>query len=508
MKKLLSKVVKILVDHKVAILLITTITLIVWHKVFFQIPIGEGYYYFSPEQNIFLSKMTFEDLKAFDFFAQSIFPVLIALFKDHLVFYMCFQMLVFLIVYYCYYFSLFEITKNKWLSFSSTVFFIASYVGSFTMVGTANYQRFIQRVPNLIPLFMSIIFLVRFLNNRKLKYFVYSYALFVVSVFLARFSVFLLPVFIFYPIVDYFFSDQNQKHILNLALPLPFIATSFVFSFFSVLKPSIGIITFALTHPHVIEKTLYQVPSILVPYDLVIFIAKHTSPLMFYPYTHLLEVSLVVVGIVLFISLLKFQNKHSALFKLYLISILTILAVSFFNMYSYDGNPSPLSNFGEDRIYFIPSIFASVIWAVLIWLCFKKNPGRYKIMSGVLITLYLLLNVNQIWPKMNQIQYVSTEMRNFINYVKTMPDSQQVLIAPSHLAWPGILVTRFYKGKDFIIDTGYDGWEDRLKNIDRENISVIDYDFEGSNLEASRSAQGKVIDITEEFRKTKQIHFK
>ncbi len=508
MKRYLSMVCELFFEHKVAILLITAITLVVWHKVVFQIPIGEGYYYFGLRQNIFLSTLTLDNLKAFDFFAQLIFPFLIALFKDQIVYYMCFQLIVFLLVYYCYYFSLLVITKNKLLSISATVFFIASYVGSFTMVGTANYQRFIQRVPNLVPLLVSIVFFVLFLKSRKLKFFVYSYILFFLSLFLARFSIFLLPVFILYPIVDYFFSDHDQKHILNLALPLPFMATSYVFSFFSILKPSVGVITFALTHPQVIEKTLYQLPSILVPYDLVIFIAKHTSPPLFYPYTHLLEVSLMVVGVILLISLIKFPKKHSTLFKLYLVSIFTLLSVSFFNMYSYDGNPSPLSNFGEDRIYFIPSIFASIIWAVLIWLCFNNNPRRYKVVSSVLITLYLFLNVNQIWPKMEQIQYVSTEMRNFINYVKIMPDSQQALIAPSHLAWPGLFVNRFYKGKDFIIDTGYDGWEERLKNIDRENISVIDYNFEGSNSDVSRSAQGKVIDLTEDFRRTKQIYFK
>src|SRR5207247_2357293 len=81
----------------------------------------------------------------------------------------------------------------------------------------------IQRMPNLIPTFLSLYFLSDFLDSENLKGLLISYILFTFTFILAHYSIFFLPLFLLLPA----FSALKRK--MPFKLRLSFITISALF---------------------------------------------------------------------------------------------------------------------------------------------------------------------------------------------------------------------------------------------------------------------------------------
>src|SRR5260221_495481 len=424
------------------ILIIIFISLLTWYKILFRVPTGEGYYYFSKSNNIDFIHLTFQSiLRSYDFFPKLIFTILIPIFKDNISCYMYFQFFIMISVYLTFYFVLNKIFKDKVQSLLSTIFFISNYVGQFTMIGQGDYQRFIQRVPNLVPTFISFLFLVLFIRNKNPKYWVYSFAFYLSAMIMSHSTSFFLPLFIILPCM-YFITRKLSLKKTFLSVTFFTLATFIITNTDPLSKPAnYSILQFIKRTPRLIEMILYQISVSGFPVQFTSFLAKHQIPPIQIPYIPLLFPIFILIGIFLYLGYLKIKRNKNTL-VIYLTIILSLFPISFLTMYAYNAIPNPLINFGEDRIYFIHSILFAIIWGMIIKAFLKtKNKIRYIVVVCIVTLFFLLQNILTIYSEMDKIALPSTLAKNFIQTMKPLSpafNQKTIIIAPSQL-----LVTKF-----------------------------------------------------------------
>jgi hypothetical protein len=442
--------------------------------VFGQVPMGEGYYYFDRCQNKFIVPADCPTtIWQYDNLARISFQAMIPLFKDNIHLYMFTQVFVSILLYIVMYLVLFKITKNSFFAFVSVLMFLSSHTGSFSMMAIGNYQRFVQRVPNLILVSTSFFLLNKFLENRKFKDLVYFCVSYLFSIYLAHHSLFMMPLFVVY----IFF---KKKRYIDISLIIFIVISSLILTKTDHFVPKGGIIEFIKNTPYIIDKTLLQIPNLIIPTELVRLIAKNwpIAPIP-YPFTFILKLFLIPVLTLLVLPILFAKDKGN-IKLLYLTVVISLPIVCFLNLYAYgDGAPHSLRDFGEDRIYFIPSIFSSIIlgyYANLIW---NNKNKLVKIFTILIITGNVLYNSYLIDRDANKLNETSQKMEMFINFVKNETEDRDIklkIIGPSHLLWPMQFVTLFYNSNNnlvFALDSS--SWDEIIKKQDFDRIEAIDY---------------------------------
>lgn len=467
---------------KITILIITIITLLVWKPILGQVPMGEGYYYFDRCQNQFITPNDCgTNIWQFDNLARITFQLMIPLFGDNIHLYMFGQMFIMIIVYLIFYIVLFKITKNNLFSLIATILFLTNHTGSFSMMSIGNYQRFVQRVPNLIPIFISFYFLTNFFKTKNFKFLVISLVTFTLSIYLAHHSIFMLPLFIAYILIIAITQKFNIKPLaINLVALASFLLIAQALIKNDHLTPKEGIYDFISNTDRVYEKVLLQIPNILIPSQITKTIAlKFYDPQILYPYVitqkHILYLLLPLL-IITFIT----TKKDDSISKLYKASILALPLVCFLNLYAYGtGTPDPLKNFGEDRIYFIPSIFSSLIIAFLFCNLWNLKGRLMKFVSVVIFISFLIYNNNQIQKDSLKLVENSQKMEQFINYIKSTITDNKVKVAivgPAHLMWPNQFLDKFYntnRNIAFILDSS--DWKELKQSKEFDHVIFVDY---------------------------------
>ena len=460
--------------NKIYILLLIIISLIIWRPVFGQVPMGEGYYYFDRCQNKFVVPSDCPTtIWQYDNLARISFQLMIPIFGDNIHLYMFTQMGVSILLYVVIYLVLNKITKNSFFSFATVLMFLSSHTGSFSMMAIGNYQRFVQRVPNLILVFTSFLFLTKYLNNKKVKDVIYFGIFFMLAIYLSHHSIFMLPLFIVY----IFLKKKNYK---DLLLIIFIVLSSIVLTKTDHFVPKEGIIEFIKNTPNIIDKTLLQIPNLLVPTELVRIIAKNWPVMpIHYPFTFVLKIFLFPILILLVLPIIFTKDKGDAKL-LYITAVISLPLVCFLNLYAYgEGAPHPLRDFGEDRIYFIASIFTSIILGYIANLFWEKRS--YFIKTLVILSLILSVLHNQFLIKRdaNKLTETSNEMKHFIEFVKheTLDKNTKIsMIGPSHLFWPMQFLTLFYGDKNnlsFALDSS--DWKENILASNFDRILLVDY---------------------------------
>ena len=154
--------------------IIFILTFIVWGVVLKQVPAGEGYTYFSPIY-VFWPKGGYVSVVAHDNSAKLIFDLAEPIFGTNLFLYMLLEVSLLGGLFVAFYFFVLYISKDGNLSFLATVFFLANYTGLFDMVAAGEYQRFSQRVPIIVFIFVAFYFLISYLRGNGLNNLVFSF---------------------------------------------------------------------------------------------------------------------------------------------------------------------------------------------------------------------------------------------------------------------------------------------------------------------------------------------
>lgn len=474
--------ISILLLTKWQAMLIIIVSLLVWRPIFDQVPMGEGYYYFDRCQNKFVvPKDCPTTIWQYDNLARISFQAMIPVFKDNVHYYMFAQVGMMLVLYITFYLVLSKVTKNPTLSFFTVLIFLTNYTGSFSMMAIGNYQRFVQRVPNLIPILISFYFLTKYFDTKKYSDLAKSIALYSLGFYLAHHSIFMLPLFAAYIFLKTVTQKINLKSVLtNLGSIAVLVCLSVVLSSTDHFVPKQGIISFITTTPQIIEKTMLQIPNLLVPTEVVKLIAKNwpITPIP-YPFSFVLELFAIPLFLVLIISLFSVKNDTNA--KLILKSVILALpVVCLLNLYSYgDGTPHPLRDFGEDRIYFIPSIYGSILLGYLVNSLYIYKKLLIKLVAITLVTTSVFYNSYLIKRDTKKLTPTSTKMEQFIKYIQRETSDRNnkiAIIGPSHLLWPMQFVTLFYNTNNnlsFALDSS--NWSETINKPDYDGIKSIDY---------------------------------
>lgn len=172
----MRKVKIFLENHLLPISIIISLTFFIWHKILGQTFLGEGYFYFD-KLRISMS-LDIKSLFVYDNFAKIFFNIVIPIFRDNLFWYQFTALFLSAVLYISLYFILYKITKNKILSLTSAILFSANFIGSYEMLADGNYDRFVERVPNIIPAVFSFYFLFKYCKSKKIKDFLISFILF------------------------------------------------------------------------------------------------------------------------------------------------------------------------------------------------------------------------------------------------------------------------------------------------------------------------------------------
>ena len=508
--KALLPIKRYLQENWLPISTITFITIFVWYKILNIVP--SDYAYFGPldvaDEKYYSLKLITANAS---FFSQLIYFVLVPLFKDHITYYMLFQLMVMFLIYQVYYFMLIKITKDKGVSLIATIFFLANYVGSLTMFGTGNNQRFIQRIPNLPLIFISFYFLTKYLESNKTKHIIFSVVLYMVSVLLAHFSVLFLPILIIYPFIYLLINRHKYFLLKSTAISSLFLTTSILLTRGDVFtRPNYSPLLFIKETPDVIQMILYQISSISFPQQLTVFLSKLPFFQIPYPYLQTQNYVLIFVAFLSLIALIKVKT-YSKILPLYITFFLSLFLLSFMIIYAYGADPNPIKFFDEDRIYFFHSIFIAFIWASWIKIFFGNNNKIFKIAGLLAVVIFLFHNTFYIWKTIDRYQYRSNMYKAFIDYIKNLSPSfndKTVIVAPPDLVrTTDPFIRRFYNLDKAIFIALENGWGRLVTETkaDKKNVFVLDYKYSYDSKNDIDPQSVKIVDKSADYRSNKKI---
>lgn len=433
----------------------------VWYKILFQVPLGEGYYYFDPGQN-FLGSTYFAN---YDNLPKIVFDILPPIFKDNLILYQAFELFALIALCLTIYFVINHFFKNKWLSLFATLLFSVSYVGLFEMIATGNYQRFIQRIPNFIFLFISFLHLAKYLDTKKIRYYLISIIIFALTVFMAHYSTFLLPLFLIYPVI-------KNKNIL--------ISAAFLLVNYFLVKNDFyaGRVGFSFD----LNLILLQLSGITYPPTLLNSIGNIAQP-----YTKAVILLSIPIIVIYFIGIYLVKKREPKYLVFYLTSLLTLFLILFLNILIgkidyitfvrgdryYFISVEVLSKLGVNfvggsRYYVLPTIFNSIVLSTVFWVLLKNKKRLFYFSSAIILVIYLIYNISLIWKESDQIQPVSERMKTYINYTKSISDKIQdykIVVTPPEFIWSGQFVRLFYGNENLKFIPLKSGWE---KEVDKK----------------------------------------
>ncbi len=496
-------------------IIITLFTLLPWYKLLWQVPLGEGYYYFDIQQNF-----SIKDVGQTDNFAKIAFDILPFVFKDNIALYMAFQLFFMILLNLVFYYFVKVFTKNNLISLTAAIFFAVSYIASFEMLGTGNYQRFLQRIPCLIPTFLSFIFLEKYLENRRTKDLLISIFLFILGLFMGHFSTFLTSLFVIYPFFKLPFIKNLKALLTSFFLSITYLAINYLMISADHLKPEKGILDFInqVGINVIFEKIILQITNMIVPTFIIEKIASVSNP-----YTStLIAITLPLIALIILGGFLV-KKKAYPLTKIYFFSILIIPILLFLNLYlgkvdpgfnmhgykyyflpSYFINAEDPLTVKGDRYYLVPYFFVAIIFSVLLWSLFNKKDAKntsktYTYIAIFFLTFYSVYNTNNIWKGFDYLQPVSNITRNYINYTKSISNEfnkDTYIVVPRPLMWPSAFIRLFYGDPDmqFILmekDLEYA----KNKHIPRQNLFLFDYDYKNN----------QVLDLTDQYRNEGKI---
>lgn len=505
------------------VIFICILTFVVWHKTLDQTFLGEGYYYFDRNQDFINRQGQMTDIWQLDIFARVLFDILPAIFQDNIRSYFIFQLITLAALNLVFYYTIYYFIKNRWIAIVAAIFFLSSYTGSFEMLGTGNYQRFVQRIPNLIPSFLSIILLGKFFSTKKGFYLAGSFFLFALSLILSHFSTFLLPVLAIYPLVWALYNHKKVRTFLvSLIISITFVALNYLLISGGFHTPEVKLNT--LFTPQTcnlayskcrepsanvihLERIVLQFSNIILPPFLIDKVATITNPFKN-------SVLALTLPIVFFLVLAFFWiKKNSPLKTFYLTWLFSIPAILYLNLYVGKVNPEInmsgyryyfvpsyytynlnfLTPVIGDRYYFIPAFLIATVVSLAIWLIFNrgKNPMqssgdlRYKAVIICLVALYFFYNTNIIWTHMSHLQPVSDDLKNYLNYVKSNSKGwtkDTTLVVHPPFIFASQYVRTFYGYPDTKFLPLKEGWEKELPGDTKIDLRIIDYDYQSKTI--------------------------
>lgn len=327
-----------------------------------------------------------------------------------------------LIVCILLFFLTYSLTGKRLVAFSAALIYGVSFIGQMGLIGWID-TSFVGRVPNLLLLIPSFLFLHLYLKESRLSHYLISILLFFLGIGLGQFGLFLGFSYIFYPLFWYVFKKRISL-IKTILVSASFAVISLFFvnihsdNRINAQGPSYGFGHFLL-HPetyHYLEEIPLQLAHWSNYPNLLNGIYLKVSPT---------QIELPGYSGSLRERFSDVKANKNAAFGITFFYLLAILLIYFrlpeqkpllltlifgslimLSQNVYIGHYIPEEQAGASRYLLYPTIWLSVFWALFLWAAFWKSKNRYLILLGfAILGGYYLINVALIQDNLNQMLY-------------------------------------------------------------------------------------------------------
>lgn len=478
-------------------LIIISLFIVAWHKILVQTITGEGYYYFfnglKENNNIF----------RYDIGASLLLDLIKPVFKDNFFFYQLFLFIAFIALGILFYFVVYELTHKKSVAFISSILFIVNYNTVFEMVATGAYQNFVQRVFFLLLLFPSFILFIKFINYKKIIYYLASLIFGLFSVSLAYFSFFYIP-FLTTFFLGYLFSKKIKFKEIIFAFSSTIIyvlACLFVINIPVILKmpnmmPSESFFAFSLHNINEIiinffrQLTILSVPDVILRQIFSFFNTSIVQAIYYNSGIQYLYLPVFLIYLTAGIFLYKKEKKQRTAI---IASLLFLPSVFILNLYIRTDHVSRLEP--GSRYLFVPSLGYSIFWGIFLshFLSRGKNAVYLIIFGWAIIQLFA---INRQF-KAELYNHIATKkiVSYFKNDLSSKLKNDSIVITPYVMGnWGSWFLNMYYGKKNTIFTpqmTPQFEWRSEFKrSFDSKKDFIIYYDQNNQ----------EVIDITQEYK--------
>ncbi len=489
-KSLLAKI-------SIHIALIIGLVFAIWGKTLNLGIWGDGFYFFNP---IFKDTSAHLNIWTYNSMARLIWNLIIPVFRDNQMLYLLMQLIFFSVMVILVYLIATELTKNSTIGIVTSVIFLSNYGAVYEMLAEGNVNRFLDRVPNLLIVLVSLLFLIRFFNKKTKENLLLSYIIFTVGVFFGHFASFTMPFFVFYSIFSSFKRDYPLRSITKgVLIGGLFVFITLFITGHSDQKSSLPLSYYLNPQSRYIEKTFYILVPLIVPNDLVVRIGN-SWPGGAIPRPYLNEVAIITV-ILIIISIVigkYFYKKNKEIFKVYLACVLTMITTTALMIYTDPVKYDPFKYFDPGRQLFIQSIFYSLVLSIIV-VTFLRKRKKYFLPSLVMfLAIFVIYNTKVSWKNISNNQYTYEGNKKYLSYIRSIypkfNDDTVVVVGP-RLMQMSTFIDEFYSPPTVTFVSAPEDIATILKK-NKKNVYVIDVDYNVTSDGYYLPERVKIIDLS------------
>lgn len=420
------------------LLMISLATLYLWRPLLDLVLQWEGYMYLIPDTNKFFSKYINnigEYYTYFNFQGMLLGDIITRTFGTHMKLYFAFEIGSILLTNIAIFFLVKTLLKNSFAAFLATIIFASNY---FALAGIhlPNLYAgvFLERLPINIPLMIgSFILLHKYLEQNKVRLYLFSVVMFVIAIFISHYSIFLAFPFFCYPFFFRLYRFHRFKDlVLSLLLALPYVFTVLFFiSNGTAPSTDISLFEFLLSpqinsYPEQMIRQLVYISQIPI---VIKALFSGSGPLAFSIPNELTPFILptLIAYLTCFVFVYKKMKQYRALLFTILCATLAILFSNTFIAPRLNVLGSALSN----RYFFIPSIFISIFWAIVLTTLFKRK----QLIASFITIVFFVVNAITFIHHFTEL-HTSTRKTETINTyisqnITQFPKQSVIVVGPS-----------------------------------------------------------------------------
>lgn len=490
---------------------VITATILAWYGILNQTISGEGFYYFSPSTSFIRPNGSLTDiLHNLDNFAKLATFILEHTFKGNMQPYMTFQLVMIILLNLLIYLTLKIITGKSLLALIGSLYFAVNITGNFQIYARGHFQWFLQRVPEFFPVLASIIFLDKFINQKRIHQYLISLFFFVLAIFLTHYTTLFLPFFPSFLIVSVLIKNRKKKEIIKyIFLSAPFIIINYLIVSgsllsFSTIKPNQTLLESFNINLETFFKISFQLVVVTIPYTLLQIIRDFSHVNIKDIVFRLIIPTYLIYGATGYYLYKKgFKNLN-----LVVASFFGLIGVLYLNIYL--GRVNIYNEIAQGRYFFIPKLYLAVIIASFIYVFLSgKLSQKIKFLRfglvSLIILIYLLTNIRLIWKGMHDSQYEYTGGRLMMNYLDkakfNLPDGSIVMVPQPLMPLGEDFLKKYYRVSDIKFLYIDNKWQTKIpENFDSNKLYVFDYNEEFRKGGNANTKNIIVVDKSPEYR--------
>jgi len=479
--------------HFLSLLFLLGLIILVWHKVLNLSITGEGYWYFL---NGFEGGAL---ALRFDVGAEIIMGILEYVFKDNILLYQGFILVVWIAICLLFYFFVFELTDNKKIAIIASILFSINFGTTYEMLGMGAYQNFLQRVLFLILLLPSFIFFVKFYKTQKFKYSFLSLSFFIIAILSAHFNVFFLPFILAYIGSLLILEKKSRKKTVLLAIHALFFISISMIIIYSALLLGVasyikgpGFISFLFNNTtSIFYHSFRQLIYLTIPFNAVSGILFSFDE----NWKHNMQPLYILVSLFYIFAFIYSFKKVKKLRALLLASFLFLPASFVLNMYMRAENVQYLES--GSRYLFVPSMGFSIFFGIFLYAI--SNINKLKAITYMAILCWCLIQVTVVWQEIDKDYYKHLAIKKSIAHIKEISPTllpHSYVLTPSIVGPWGAAFCKKYYGKQDITYIAMGApeitWEKSFGRVFNPKQDIIfNYDYQ----------KEQIVDRTKEYKK-------